>query len=135
DSGHAPLAFPSSVVSVRRPGLPFRTIAFYPVGQCTMIAWRYSSGRPRPQFPFHSSPPPRVPSRRMASVPPDVSLGLQKPSDQLPPFATAGAFGFSRGPCEPRRRSFSFSPPDGYPLSSARTSSLLRSHLPPHIAS
>ena len=54
---------------------------------------------------------------------------------RLHPFATIGAFGFSVGPCELGRCSSRFSPPDGYPLYQAGTSSLLRIHLGPHTAS
>ena len=64
-----------------------------------------------------------------------ASFEFREPSNQLSPFATGGAFGFSDGPCELRRRSSRFSPPDGYPPSSAGTSSLLRILLPPHTAS
>lgn len=49
----------------------------------------------------------------------------------LRPFTSAERFWLSLLLPSPRKESFQFSPPDGYPLSQAGISSLIRTHLPP----
>ena len=94
---------------------------------------RRAAKESRPPFTAYRFP--SVPFRRMACARFHDSFEFQEPSNQLPPFATGGAFGLSSGSREPRRGSSRFSPPDGYPLSQAGISTLLRIHLPPHTAS
>ena len=60
---------------------------------------------------------------------------FKEPSNKRHPFATGMAFGPCQLPANQAARSFRFYPPHCYQASQAGTSSLLRNHLPPHIAS
>jgi len=109
--------------------------AFYPFGQCTTVPPGYSDERPESAECFSPPTANKVPhlirwlvlgnAARWASR--DLRINFL-PSQAVTLLACIASH-------EPNRGSFRFYPPDCYQLSQAGTSSLLRSHLPPHTAS
>lgn len=121
---------------IRNPALHKMLTAFYPQGQCTAKLSCYSVERPESAEDLSRYTADNVPRlvRRLVlnSYRP---ASFKEPSNKLHPFATDTAFGAHQLPADWTAGSFRFSPPLCYQASQAGISTLLRNHLPPHIAS